>query len=576
MSRNAEVAGLLEEIAELLEYQGIAFKPVAYRRAAQNIAAHKEDIERVAKEGRLHEVPGVGASIAQKIAEYLDKGKLPYLDKLRKDTPQGMGELMGLPGLGPKRIATLTKELNVRSLEDLQKALKAGKVRDLAGFGMSLEQDLIAAIERRSTAPTRVVRARGAAAAEHFIAAIRETGKAVAVAAAGSLRRGRDTIGDLDIVVAAKEEDGAEIMRAFTTERQVKEVAAQGPTKASVYLYDGFQVDLRVVTPEQYGAALVYFTGSKAHNVALRKIALKKGLTLNEYALSQENDGVIVAAKSEEDIYRKLGLAYVPPEMREDVGEIELAAKGTVPLLIERSDITADLHTHTTESDGHHGAEEMIARAIGMGIKVYGVSDHSKGLGIARGLDAARYRRQRKELDGIQEANPEVLILQGAEANIGKDGNLDIPRDERQELDYIIGSIHSAFTKSEKEQTQRILRAIEQGIDILGHPLGRQINRRDPIRFDEEKVFTACAENGVLVEIDGQPDRQDLPGELVRKAKDFGCRFTTDSDAHSLNELAFMDNSLAQARRGWLEAKDVVSTYPPAKIQATLGRSRRA
>jgi DNA polymerase (family X) len=572
LSKNAEVAALLDHIADLLELKQERFKPVAYRRAAEQVRVSTFSVDELAKEGRLHEIPGVGASIAAKIQEYLETGRLKYLQKLEKEVPGGLSGMVDLPGLGPKRVASLHKELGVRGVEDLKEAAKKGKIAQLEGFGEKTQQAILHAVAWSKKSPSsRFLQQRGFEAAKRFMHLIEGTGKTERVAYAGSLRRGRDSIGDVDIVASARKGDEDAVMEAFCSAAEIEKVIAHGSKKSSIRLADGLQVDLRVVEPEQFGAALLYFTGSKAHNVALRKRAMGYGWTLNEYGLTRKKDDKLLAGATEEEVYSKLKVGFIPPELREDHGEIEAAKKDKLPRLVELKDVVSDLHTHTRYSDGRDTPKKMLQAAHKRGLKVYGFSDHSYSLRTPKG-ETGRLRKQAKELDRLRKDHPDVLVLQGSEVNIKKDGSLDTSKSILKELDYVIGSIHNAFDLSPKEQTKRILKAIDAGIDIFGHPLSRRMPKRPPIRFHEEKVFEACAENGVLLEVDGQPERLDLPGEMIMKAKQAGCRFTLDSDAHSTKGLAHMEAAVVQARRGWLEKQDIVSTWTPKRIEKSLGR----
>lgn len=575
MSKNAEVADILDEIADLLELKEEKFKPVAYRRAAQQVRTFEEDVAELARQGRVHEIPGVGASIAEKVVEIVETGRLKYLEGLKKKVPGGLAPLMELQGLGAKRVAILHKELGVKDADGLKQAAMDGKIAKLEGFGEKTQQAVLEAVTAKKRVMERFMQSRAHEVADRFLGLIEETGKATRMEYAGSLRRGRDTIGDVDLLVAADGKDAKKIMEVFCSASEIDKVLAHGEKKSSIVLADGLQVDLRVVEPQQYGAALLYFTGSKAHNVALRKRAHGYGWLLNEYGLTRKKDEKVIAGETEQEIYKKLKFDWIAPEIREDRGEIDAAKKGKLPKLIEREDVVADLHNHTTDSDGRHSAEKMLEAARDAGLKLYGISDHSYSLHLPKG-ETERLRKQRKKLEQLQDDFPELTILQGSEVNIKKDGSLDTPKKILKELDYVIGSVHNAFDLAEKEQTKRILKAVDAGMDIFGHPSARRMPKREPITFDEQKVFEVCAEAGVLLEIDGQPERLDLPGEKVFAAKQAGCLFTVDSDAHSVKGLAYLDSAVVQARRGWLEPKDVVSTWTPKKIQGVLGRAKKA
>lgn len=575
MSRNREVAQALYEIAEILELQGVDFKPRAYERAAQNIEAFGEDVATLAKENRLGDVPGVGKAISQKVHEFLDHGEIEYLEKLRKEVPAGMLEIMKLPNMGPKKAQKLYAELRIDSVAELKAAAEAGKVRQIKGFGAKSEQQILEGIERKASLPDKFPQGDAMDAAREILAALDESGHVERAEYAGSLRRGKDYVGDVDLLAIAAGDAADKAMDVLIDYRRVEEVLAHGGTKSSVRLDNGLQVDLRVLEAEHYGAALMYFTGSKEHNVALRARAQTKGWTLNEYALRQVDTEDVVASKTEEGIYKKLGLQYIAPELRENRGEIEKAANRDIPDLVTVDDLTADLHTHTVESDGYGKPAEMLAEAQKLGYTLYGISDHSQGLGVASGLDGKRFKKQRKQIDALRDDFPDLTILQGSEVNIKKSGDLDLTPKVRAELDYVIGSVHSSFTLDPKEQTDRILKSIETGIDILGHPTGRLVGQRPAIEYDFETVAQACRDADVLLEIDASPFRLDLNGDLIRAAKEIGCRFTIDSDAHTVAGLHAMHYGVTQARRGWLTAEDVVSTRKPEDIQKFLGHAKK-
>ena len=576
LSRNAEVAALLYQISKILEVQGVQFKPRAYQRAALNVETFAEDIERVAADDRLEDIPGVGEAIAIKIKEYLASGKLAYLEKLKKEVPDGLLALMAVPGIGPKKAQRLWKDLNIHSLSQLKDAIEKHRIREHTGFGEKSEAELLKAIGNVAHTQVRYNLHEAHQYAEAIQAHLeREAGKRRMVFA-GSYRRGRDTVGDLDLLVEAHDKDASTVMDAFVRYRLVEHVAEQGTTRSRVRLKSHLQVDLRVVPPESFGAAMLYFTGSKEHNIALRALALRKGLTLNEYALSRKKDEKRVAGAAEDEIYSKLGLEWIPPELRENRGELDRAARRALPKLVGVSDLKGDLHTHTTESDGTARLEAMLKAAAQRGYSYYGVTDHSAGLRITHGLNPARYRKQRKEIDKLQRAFPKMRILQGSELEILKDGKLDLTRDARAGLDFIVGSVHSAFNIPKKEQTKRVLKAMDSGIDILGHPTCRRIKDRPPIEIDLEAVADKAKETGVLLEIDATPDRFDLWGETIHVCRERGARFVIDSDAHSVTGLAHIPFGVTQARRGWLTAEGVANTQPLRDLEKSLGHAKRA
>lgn len=576
MTRNQAVAGILFEIAQILELQNVQFKPRAYQRAAMNIESLGEDVEALANAGRLSEIPGVGEAIAEKVTEFLRTGRLKYLERLRKEVPAGLLDILKLPGVGPKTAARLHRELKIRSLDQLKEVCERGELRVLRGFGEKTEQEILRAIERVRTTPSRfpyptafeVVRDLA-----HLLGPKSDGGR---VEAAGSLRRGRDTVGDVDLLVEADEKRAPKIIQAFTHYRGVQTVLEAGTTRSRIQLDNGMQVDLRVIPTESYGAALCYFTGSKDHNIAMRSLALKRGLTLNEYALSRKSSGKPVAGRTEEEVFAALGLDWIAPELRENRGEIELARLKKLPALVELGNLRGDLHTHTSESDGNHSAEAMVAEAHRLGYEWYGVSDHSKGLGIARGLDGRRFHAQRKELDRLQKKYPRLEILQGSEVNIRKDGTLDLEPRVLAELDYVIGSVHSSFELPQEDQTRRVLKALDSGVDVLGHPTGRLLGRRDSIRLSWERIAETARERAVLLEINASPYRLDLWGDLVGVARERGAHFALDSDAHTTTGLRVQHFGVVQARRGGLRAEDVANTGSASALRKMLGHAKRS
>lgn len=575
LTRNQDVANLLYEIGELLEVQGVAFKPRAYQRAARNIEAMGEDVEALAREDRLDQVPGVGEAIEEKIKEFLSTDRLAYLEKLRKEVPEGVRVLMAVPGIGPKRAVLLNKELKISTLSQLEAAAKGGRIRGIPGFGEQWERQILGALQQVRAQGSRVPYVTALQLARDLVAHLETTGGAQRIEPAGSLRRGRDTVGDLDLLAIASANRAASVLQAFQNYPKVTKVIESGSTRSRVLLSGGFQVDLRVIPPSSFGAALQYFTGSKEHSIALRTLARKKGWTINEYALSQIKTGKRIAGTTEEEIYHALGLEWIPPELRENRGEIEAAAKKKLPRLVESSDLKGDLHTHTTESDGTNTAAQMLEEARKIGHAWVGVSDHAEGMGIVHGLDGPRYARQRKELAKLQERFPKLRIMQGSEIDVRKDGSLHLDAKARAALDYTIGSVHSHFALPRKEQTARVLRAVESGIDLLGHPTGRKIAERPEIDVDWNRVFERAADSGVLLEINASPERLDLAGERVRAAREHKVRFVVNSDAHSVFGLHFLEYGLTQARRGGLEASQCVSSFSANQLERHLGHSKR-
>ena len=576
MTRNQEVAQLLYEMAQILEVQGVPFKPRAYQRAALNVESLGEDVAVLAQEDRLAKVPGVGKAIEEKIREFLATGQIRRLEELRKEIPPGVLALLQVPGIGPKTAVRLQKELKIRSMADLEKAAKAGKIRGLKGFGEKSEQEMLSSVARVKARPSRIPYAAALTVAEDLVSHLRKRSPADQVEYAGSLRRGRDTVGDLDLLAVATAKKAPAVIEAFKAFGQVVTVLESGTTRARAILSGGVHVDLRVVEPGSYGAALVYFTGSKAHDIALRTRALKKGWTVNEYALADKKTGKRIAGATEEELYAKLGLRWIPPELREDIGELELAGNGKLPDLVEAKDLRGELHTHTDESDGRSPLGDMVAEAARLGYAWFGVSDHAEGMGMVNGLDHARLKIQRKRIDKLQTAYPKMRLLHGLEVDIKKSGELALEAAARRDLDYVIVSVHSAFNLPPKDQTARILRAFDQGADVFAHPTTRKVLGRPEIDADWDRVYAAAAEQGVALEINASPDRLDLSGERVRAANVHHPPFVIDSDAHTDTGLAWIRYGLPQARRGGLQAKDVLNGLTAAQLAKRLGRSRRA
>lgn len=566
MRKNNDVAKILYEIADLLEIQNVQWKPQAYRKAAQTVESLAEDISVVAKEGRLADLPGIGEHIAKKIEEMVKSGKLAYFEKLKKEIPIDIESLFQIEGLGPKKIKFLYQKLHVRTVEDLQDAAEQGKLRKLHGFGEKTEQHILQSIERlQKRGPARIILGMAVPIAEEIVKNLKAVKGVQEVTVAGSYRRGKETIGDIDILIAGTNAKSA--MNAFVKLSGVAAVLAHGATKSSIRLENGIQVDVRVVEKNQYGSALQYFTGSKEHSVALRKLALKKGLTLSEYGLSTLKGKKVVASKTEEEIYQKLGLQYIPPEMRENKGEIELAQKKMIPPLVELKDINGDFQSQTIWSDGAHSIEEMARKGQELGWEFITITDHVGAIGIANPLDEKRLQKQAAEIDKLNK-KLDVHIFKGAEIDITKTGALALSKNACKQLDVVLASVHSAFRMSSAEMTKRLCTAFKNyPTHIFGHPTSRLINKRDGIVFDVEKVFETAKELGVFLEINGQPSRMDLSDVHVHTAREIGCNFVISSDAHSKDQLEYLNYGVLTARRGWLEKKHVLNTRSVKEIE---------
>lgn len=570
---NSEIAAVFEEISNLtkiLQEDGKwAFKAAAYDRARRSIEQYPERLEDIARDPnrKLTDVPGVGPDLAKKIAELVQTGRLEYLEEQLKKVPRSLLDLLQVQTVGPAKARLFYKELGVTTVDDLEAAAKAGRLRSLPGMSEKSEANILKGIEvfRRAAGRSRLDTAYETA--EELSAYLRECDGVEEVTAAGSLRRGRETVGDLDLLVTAREP--AKVAKHFVKLRRVAQVLAQGGDKVSVTLDDGMQVDVRLLPRESYGAALQYFTGSKEHNVALRERARKLGLKLSEYGLYRGDKAV--AGTSEEGVYEKLGLPWIPPELRENLGEIEAAENDRLPNLVELTDIRGDLQMHTTASDGHTGVEEMAAAAKKLGYRYILITDHSKAVVVAHGLDDKRAVENIRRIHAAREKVKGIEIWAGTEVDILAGGRLDYPDDVLRQFDIVLASVHSRMTQPGEEMTERLLKALENPyVRILGHPTGRQILRRDPFTFDIERVFKAAKTHGVILEVNGNPERLDLSDRLARLAHDRGMKVVISTDAHDPSHFGLMRYGVLTARRGWTEKKDVINTYPPAKLLASL------
>jgi DNA polymerase (family 10) len=572
---NAEIGRRFLEVADLLEIEGAnPFRVRAYRNAARVVAEHPERLDRIARRNpeALKELPGIGDDLAAKIVELSLTGRLDMLGRLAEVVPPGVAELMRVPGIGPRRARQLHEALNIRSVAQLERAVRAHKVRELPGFGERTETRLLEALAARSAegeGEGRVLRSSVVPLAESLVAALSRVPGVERCEVAGSFRRGRETVADLDLVAAAP--DDARVIDAFCALPQVDEVVAGGGTKATVRIGTGLQVDLRVVPPESYGTALHYFTGSKAHNIALRRRAQLRGLRLNEYGLYNGNERL--AGRTEEELYAAFGLPWIPPELREDTGEFEAAERNALPRLVELADIRGDLQTHSTDSDGRDSIETMASAADALGYDYLAVTDHTPAVRVTGGMDAAGFRRQAQRIDRLNAKLTRLRVLKGAEVDILADGSLDLPDEALAALDIVLVTFHSHFTLPAQEQTRRLVRAVSHPrVMILGHPMGRRIGHRAPAVYDFPTVAKACAEHGVAMEIDGQPERLDLDEVRARQALEAGVKFMVSSDAHATSELGYMRWGVTQARRGWLQARDVLNTLPLEGLMRALAR----
>lgn len=567
---NQAIAKALVDLADLHELLGtVPFKVRAFRSAARAIEGYAGSIAELAKKNELAKVRGIGDGVARRIKELLETGTIAEAEQLRGGLPPGLIDLMNLPGIGLKTAQQVWKERGITTIDELEKAAQEGRLRDLPRFGQKREEKLVAAIaawRKRASAPKRRLLAEAMQAAEAIVEEMRKVPGVLACEYAGSLRRRSETVGDLDILVAATKEDAPAIMEAFATAPGVVEVLGRGDTKTSVVLENGMQADLRVVPRESWGAALQYFTGSKDHNVAMRTTAVKKKLKVSEYGVFDAS-GAKIAGEDEASVYEALGLAWMPPEMRENRGEIELAANRAIPRLVELSDIQGDLHMHTTETDGKSSLDDMAAAAKAGGRSYVAITDHSEALSFVRGLSRERLREQGKSIRAAEE-KAGIRILAGLEADILADGTVDLV-DCLDELEWVIGSVHQKLQMSRDEMTKRVVRAIESGkIDALGHPTGRQIGVREPSDLDMEAVLAACARAGVAIELNSSPLRLDVNEHIAKLAREAGVPVVIDSDAHSIRELDFLRYGIGIARRAWLGPEHVLNTMTADQLQA--------
>jgi DNA polymerase (family X) len=573
---NEEIAGLLREYAELTQITGgDVFRARNYEKAARSVRGWADDISQLDVKA-LRAIPGVGASIAAKISEYGDTGSFRALDELRAKIPPGVLELTRVPGLGPKRALQLSHDLGVASVDDLAAAIKAGRLDGLAGFGAKSGERIASGIEVYRQGRERVLLDVALHTATTMVAALSAVPGCQRCAYAGSLRRMRETIGDVDILAAAQ--DSGPLMAAFAARPEVAAVIASGPSKTSIRTDRGLQVDLRVVPLDAWGAALQYFTGSTAHNVAVRQIAVRKKLRLSEYGLFDvgkgggEVGGTLIVSRTEEEVYARLGLAWVPPAMREDRGEIEAAAQGQIPSLVRENDLKGDLHTHTDLTDGVASLEVMVAAAERRGYEYYAITDHAPNLIMQRMTDE-KMLAQRAQVRALEAS---LELLHGTELNIGPDGSVDweaagLGGQGLAGFDLCVASVHSHFEQPRAEMTRRFITACENPyVNIIGHPTARRIGKRPPVDVDFGELFRACARTGTALEINASPQRLDLPSDHIRAARDAGVKFAIDSDAHSVSDQGNMPYGVGAAQRGWLTPDDVINTWPLDKLRTFL------
>ncbi len=561
---NREIARLLSEVADLMEIGAEdGFRIRSYRNAASTIESYPERVEDILRnpERNITEIPGIGKGIAAVLQEIGTRGSFEKRDLLLKQYPATLLELLQIQGLGSKGVALLYQHHKVATIDDLERICKEQKLRELPRMGAKLEEKVLKSIAQYRQRAGRFLLSFGRKTADELIPYLSEIGGLDQIAAAGSLRRGKETLGDLDLLVTGPK--APEALERFVNHPKAHAVLGKGPNKASIqYGLEGLQVDLRALPHESYGAAMQYFTGSKEHNIILRQRALKLGLTLNEYGLFRVDNEQRVAGETEQDVYAKIGLAWIPPELRENCGEMEAALDGRLPKLVELSDIRGDLHMHTTETDGRASLEEMAEAARALGYEYIAITDHSKALAMANGLDETRAVAFAKHVRDLNRRDLGIHILSGIECDIRRDGAMDLAEDALAELDIVVASVHSHMNLEPTEMTDRLLRALESpNVRILGHPTGRMLMHRDPYPFDFERVATLAAQRNVYLEINASPERLDLGSAQIRTAKSLGAKFAISTDAHQTKHLGFnMPFGVITARRGWLEAGDILNT----------------
>jgi DNA polymerase (family 10) len=571
--KNSDVARVLQDIADLLELKGESiFKIRAYQKAARAIEHYPRELEAMIEEGDdLRSVPGVGEAIAKKTTELITTGKLDYYENLKGEFPQGITTLLAIPGIGPKTANKLSSELGISSVDELEQAINDGRVAKLFRLGDKTADNILHQIQALRRKDQRIPIGEALPIVEEIIAALRSTPGVRNLTPAGSLRRFRETVGDIDLMGTADKPE--EVIDAFVALPHVRQVLAQGSTKASIIVSGGLQVDLRMVEHDSFGSLLQYSTGNKQHNIALRERWHKQGLKLSEYGITVIATGKLEKFATEEAFYRRLGMQYIPPELREAQGEIEKAEQGAIPKLVELPDIKGDLHTHTEWSDGHDSIEELAQAAQDMGYQYIAITEHSGGRGIAHGLDVERLREQVAEVKALNERSMGIRVLAGIEVDIRADGRLDLPHEILSQLDIVIAAVHSAMHQTEEKMTRRIITAIENpDVDMIAHPTCRLIGEREPVAIDLEAVFRAAAKYNKVMEISAMPDRLDLKDSHAFRARDLGVKLAIGTDAHSIAHLGLMRFGVGVARRAWCEPQHILNTLPLEKLLAVLDR----
>jgi DNA polymerase (family 10) len=568
--KNLELSRIFEQIAKILKIKGEnPFKIRAYEKITLVLENLPLDIETIYQQGGVSNIPGVGAGIAKKIEEFLTTGKLEYYEKLKETIPTGVIELLDIPEVGPKTAKLLYEQLEIDNIDKLEKAVREHQIKDLPGMGEKSETNILRGIELYKRRKERFLLGRALPLAEEMVESLSQLKETNKISFAGSLRRKKETIGDIDILVTSQNPE--KIMRTFISLPQVREILAEGPTKSSIITNDDLHIDVRVVEPISFGAALQYFTGSKAHNIKLRELALKRNLKINEYGVFEVESGNRIAGEKEEEVYQALNLPFIPPELREDRGEIEAAQENKLPQLIGYSQIKGDLHLHTKWSDGAHTIKQMAEAAKKIGYKYIAITDHSQSLKFAGGLIEERLREQVEEIQKLNQELKDFTILSGIEVDIKSDGSLDFSDEILSKLDVVIAAIHSGFKQESKIITERIIKAMQNRfVNIIAHPTGRLIGYRESYQVDINEMMEVAAKTGTILEINSYPERLDLNDIYCRMAKEKGVQLAIETDAHSIEGLTFMDLGVAVARRGWLEEKEVINTLPLDKLLKRL------
>lgn len=571
---NLKVAWVLNDIAHLLAIKGDnPFKIKAYHRAARAVANLTEDLTVMMESRKVNEIPGVGEHITEKIKELLTTGKLTYYERLKEEIPAGLVEITQIPGVGAKMAQQLNQKLGISTIDELEAAARERKIRELPGLGNKTELNILRGIEMLRTKGGRTTISIADRLAGSFLDFIRSLPGVHNAEVAGSTRRMQDSIGDIDLVAAA--DDPAAVINILVQHPQVSSVLAQGNTKASVITSMGLQLDFIAVQPDRFWSALHHFTGSKEHNVRLRELARHNGLKINEYGIFKVANNELLPVTGEADIYRYLGMAYVPPEMREDKGEIEAAGENKLPEVVGMADIKGDLHIHSDWSDGVNSIEQIVGRAVEKGYEYIAITDHSKSLGVAKGLSVERLLRQDEAIGRINRDNNNITVLRGIEADILTDGNLDYPDEILAAKDIVIASVHSGFRQDREKITGRIIDAIKnEHVDILAHPTGRLIGRRDPYAVDMDRVLEAAAKYNTVLEINSSPDRLDINDHYVRRAKEYGIKIAINTDAHEIRRMDEMKYGVGTARRGWLEPGDIINTMETNDLLKFLAENK--